>query len=150
MTSYRVLTGVTGILLILGGFGFTLAFFGFWQPGAEPSIPTGPVGYYFVAFSGCALIGWGGGLLNAARHPEAGRLVGTFTALVLCIMAFVRIGAWVMGDYYTWLGDLLRYEAAVLLLLALAFVWLRPSESASPLVPFAPSDESAPLAEGGS
>jgi hypothetical protein len=34
---------------------------------------------------------------------------------------------WFMGDYYAWAGDVLRYEAALFLVLALAFVWLRPA-----------------------
>jgi len=34
---------------------------------------------------------------------------------------------WFMGDYHALAGDLLRYEAALFLALALAFVWLRPA-----------------------
>ena len=64
-------------------------------------------------------------MLGAARRPASGRSVGTFSALALVLMALVRIFAWVMGDY-AYLGDALRGEAVIFLLLALAFVWLRP------------------------
>ena len=54
------------------------------------------------------------------------RTVTTITAWVLCLMAVVRMTAWLVGDYASWLGDLPRTEAGVLLVLALALVWLRP------------------------
>jgi len=85
----------------------------------------GPNGHYFVAFTGSALVAWGGALLGAARHPEHSRTVGTATAVALVMSALYRIVAWVVGDYAL-LGNLLRGEAAAFLLLALAFVWLRP------------------------
>ena len=74
----------------------------------------------------CALIGWGGGLLGASRDPSSGRAIGTATAVALVLSAVYRMVAWIVGDYYVWLGDASRAEAAVLLLLALAFVWWRP------------------------
>jgi len=80
---------------------------------------------YFVAFTGCALVAWGGGLLGAARRPEGSRALGTATAVGLVLAALYRMVAWLMGDY-AFLGNLLRGEAALFLLLALAFVWLRP------------------------
>ena len=51
--------------------------------------------------------------------------MGTTTAFALVLMALYRIAAWFLGDY-AFLGNILRVEAAVLLLLALGFVWLRP------------------------
>ena len=126
LRAYRLLTGTTGIVFVLLGSMFTLSFFGYQQTGSKPSIPTGPVGFYFVAFTGCALIGWGGGLLGAARRPRAGRSIGTATALALVLMSIVRMLAWVIGDYYEWLGEVTRAEAAFFLVLALGFVWLRP------------------------
>ncbi len=124
---YRVLCGGLGGLLVLAGLALTLSFFRASMPGAVMSgpIPVGPGGVYFIAFTGCALVGWGGGLLGAARRPAASRTVGTLSALALVLMSLVRIFAWVMGDY-AYLGNLLRGEAAIFLLLALAFVWLRP------------------------
>jgi hypothetical protein len=43
--------------------------------------------------------------------------------------------AWVVGDYWAWLGELPRTEATILLLLAIALVWLRPTvaETCSPV-----------------
>ena len=51
-------------------------------------------------------------------------------SLVLC--AVMRIAAWVVGDYYTSLGELPRIEAAVFLGVALALVWLRPAPAEAP------------------
>jgi hypothetical protein len=132
LTLYRVLTATLGIALLAFGAVLTLSFFGYQQPGSTPGIPTGPVGYYFIAFTGCALIAWGGGLISAARAPLAGRGIGTASAIALVLMAIVRMAAWLIGDYYTWLGDLPRFEAGMFLLLALAFVWLRPAQQAPP------------------
>lgn len=124
---YSWLCGVSGVAFVLAGCAFFLAFFAYHAPGSDAAIPTGPVGFYFVAFSGCALLGWGGSLLSVARHPETGRAIGTVTALALVLMALYRMAGWIMGDYYAWLGDLLRVEAAVFLLFALGFLWLRPA-----------------------
>jgi hypothetical protein len=57
--------------------------------------------------------------------------VGTATALALVFSAVYRMAGWVVGDYYVWLGDLPRAEAAILLILALLFVWLRPPRVAA-------------------
>ena len=132
--AYRLLTAVMGVLLVASGLAFFVAFFRYQTPGSTPAIPTGPVGYYFVAFAGCALVGWGGGLLGAARDPLAGRAIGTATALALVLSAVYRMAGWVVGDYYVWLGDLPRIEAAIFLVLALLFVWLRPPRTAHPEV----------------
>jgi hypothetical protein len=106
-------------------------------------IPTGPIGHYFVAFTGCALIGWAGGLIGAARDPWSSRSVGTMTAFVLALMAVIRMVAWLVGDYSAWLGDLPRQEAAILLLIALALVWLRPTVAES--VAGSPVSSSVPV-----
>ena len=76
LTAYRLLAGILGALFIAGGLMLFAAFFGYQQPGAAAAIPTGPVGHYFVAFTGCAMVGWGGGLLGAARHPAAAQHLG--------------------------------------------------------------------------
>ena len=47
------------------------------------------------------------------------------TAVALVLSAIYRMAAWVIGDYHSW-GQLPRVEATIFLLLALAFVWLRP------------------------
>ena len=115
--------------VVLGGALFS-AFFLFHAPGSDLPIPTGPTGFYFVGFAGCALVGWGGGLLGAARRPGAGRTVGTATALALVLGALMRIAAWTVGDYSVWLGELPRLESVLMLLAALALVWLRPPHAA--------------------
>lgn len=129
-TAFRVLSGTMGTAFILLGLALTATFFGYQEPGSTPSIPTGPVGHYFIAFSGCALVGWGGGLIGAARRQQTtslvSRTIATATALALVLMSVVRMAAWVVGDYHMWAGDVLRGEAAFFLLLALAFLWLRP------------------------
>lgn len=122
-----MLAGTFGGLLILSGLLLTANFFGYQQPDSTPAVPTGPVGYYFVAFAGCALVGWGGGLIGAARNPAANPAVITATIVALILMSAVRMAAWVIGDYYVWLGELPRIEAGLFLLIALGFVWLRPS-----------------------
>ena len=129
---YQILVGVLGLGAFCFGLVLTASFFAYQRPFSDPGIPTGPVGYYFVAFAGCALIGWGGGLMGAARTPEASRTVTTITAWVFVLMAVVRMAAWVVGDYAEWLGDLPRTEAAILLCLALALVWLRPRSGVRP------------------
>jgi hypothetical protein len=124
---YRFLVGTLAIAMALFGLALVADFFLYQRPNSVPAIPTGPVGHYFVAFTGCALLGWAGGLMGAARDPLSSRSVGTATAFVMALMAVIRMVAWVIGDYTVWLGNLPRTEAGVLLLLALALVWLRPT-----------------------
>lgn len=127
LTAYRVLCGFVGALFVLSGLGFVVSFFRSLAPGGELSgpIPLGVGGAYFLAFTGCALVGWGGSLIGAARQPHSNRTVGTATAFALVLMALYRIAAWFLGDY-AFLGNVLRVEAGGMLLFALAFVWLRP------------------------
>ncbi len=126
---YRVLMGTLGIAFSVFGLGFVAAFFLYQRPNSLPLIPTGPIGHYFVAFTGCALLGWGSAMIGAAREPDSStsRTVGTATAFVLVLMALVRMVAWAIGDYASWLGDIPRQEATALIAVALALVWLRPT-----------------------
>jgi hypothetical protein len=119
--------GTLGVAVLVFGIGLVAAFILYQRPNSVPAIPTGPVGHYFVAFAGCALMGWAGGLIGAARDPFSSRTVGTMTAFVMGLMAVIRMLAWFVGDYWAWLGDLPRTEASALLLVALALVWLRPT-----------------------
>lgn len=128
---YRLLMGSLAVAFLVFGVGMVVSFFLYQRPSSVPAIPTGPVGHYFVAFTGCALIGWAGGLVGAARDPLASRSVGTVTAFVLVLMALIRMIAWVLGDYGSWLGDTPRHEATGFLLTALALVWLRPTVAES-------------------
>jgi len=128
---YRLLMGTLGVAILIFGMGLVVSFFLYQRPNSVPAIPTGPVGHYFVAFAGCALMGWAGGLIGAARAPLSSRSVGTVTAFVLALMAVVRMIAWFVGDYWVWLGDLPRTEAGAFLLVSLALVWLRPTVAES-------------------
>lgn len=131
-TPFRVLSGLTGSAFMLLGLALVASFFGYQDQGSAPSFSTGPVGHYFIAFSGCALLGWGGALLGAARNPLANRAIAASTALALVLMSVVRMLAWTVGDYYVSMGELPRAEAGVFLLLALAFLWLRPEAVSMP------------------
>jgi hypothetical protein len=124
--AFRVLATVVGAAFVLFGLTLFASFFAYQRPNSVPGLPGGPVVQYFAAFAGCALIGWGGALFAVRRDPAGGRAVAIATAWALVAMALYRMVAWIVGDYYTWLGELPRIEAAVFLLLALAFVWLRP------------------------
>lgn len=135
LSVYRVLIGGLGIAFLLVGIAMVGAFFAFQRPSSIPMIPTGPVGHYWVAFTGCAMLGWAGGLIGAARNPMASRTVSTMTVFVLALMAIVRMVAWLIGDYSSWLGDLPRSEATLFLVLALALVWARPTVRESRAVP---------------
>lgn len=124
---YRLLMGTLGVAVLVFGIGLVATFVLYQRPNSVPAIPTGPVGHYFVAFAGCALMGWAGGLIGAARDPFSSRTVGTMTAFVIALMAVIRMLAWFVGDYWAWLGDLPRTEASAFLLVSLALVWLRPT-----------------------
>jgi len=125
--AFRLVAGATGLLFVVAGVALFFAFFAYQRPGSEPALPMGPLGHYFAAFAGCALIGWGGALIAGARDLVTGRGIAPMTAFGLALLALYRMVGWFMGDYYAWAGDVLRYEAALFLALALAFVWLRPA-----------------------
>jgi hypothetical protein len=117
--AYRILCGVLGAGLLLGGLGLLVGFFGALGPGGTM---TGPLS--------CGLIGWAGGLVAAARQPETGRTVGTFSAWAMVVMGLYRFAGWFLGDF-AHLGELPRIEAVIFLSLAVAFVWLRPAKLAA-------------------
>jgi len=141
--AYRVLCGAIGIAFVAFGVAAFASFFAYHAPDSHLAIPTGPTGFYFVAFTGCAMVGWGGSLLASIRDAATSRRVGSVTAFARVLMAVVRMAGWVVGDYYAWVGDLLRGEAILFLLLALALVWLRPRPTGEPAA-------SAPRAAGAS
>ena len=128
--AYRVLCGGIGLGLMLFGLGFVLSYFVALGPGASETMPglaMGPPALYFMAFSGSALVGWGGALLGVLRDPASptSRAIGTATTAALALSAAYRIAAWFMGES-PFPGNLPRVEAGLMLLLALAFLWLRP------------------------
>ncbi len=128
--AYQVLCGVLGAVWVLVGLALFAGFFRFHVPGGEgfPMFPMGPNGHYFVAMSGAALVAWGGCLWGAARNASYARTVGTASAVGFVMCAIYRMLAWLVGDYAL-VGNLLRVEAAIFLLLALALVWLRPAQT---------------------
>lgn len=129
---FAVLSGGLGGLMVLLGLLLFFTFFGYHSPDGGSPFATGPTGHYFIAFSGCATLAWGGCLIAGARHPDLGRLLVVPTAIGLVMSAVYRMFVWIVGDYYIQLGDLPRTEAAIFLVLALAFVWLRPAPTAAP------------------
>jgi hypothetical protein len=134
--AFRVLCGGVGLACVALGLAAAFQFFSYHsfalrRPGEENPVPLDPYAVYFLAFAGCALVGWGGGLLAAARSPRGGRAVAAASALALVLAAVHRMFGWMLGDYPLF-SDLLRAEAAGFLLLALAFVWLSPAREAGP------------------
>ena len=137
--AYSILCWVFGAILVLVGIQMYVTFFRQLMPDSPApfggSLPIGPTGLYFVAFSGAALVAWGGALFAAARaalRSDAGRAlargVGTATSVGLVLQALYRMAVWFMGEM-AWVGDLPHTEASILLLLALAFLLLRPEKS---------------------
>jgi hypothetical protein len=129
LIAYRALSGIVGVLFALGGLALFAAFFAYQQPGSQAPLQGGPFSHYFAATAGCAFVAWGGALAAGALRGELSRSLGTATAVALVLLALMRIVAWFSGDYYAATGDLPRAEAAAFLVVALAFVWLRPRRS---------------------
>ncbi|MEM9177353.1 MAG: hypothetical protein AAGC67_19235 [Myxococcota bacterium] len=128
---YRILMGSLGIAFFLFGMALIASFFLYQRPHSTPLITTGPIGHYFVAFCGCALVGWAGGLVGAARNPWSSRSVGTMTIVALVLMSVIRMVAWIIGDYAEFAGDTLRTEVTVFLSIALALIWTKPTVAES-------------------
>lgn len=130
--AYRILCGGLGGALLVAGLVLWFGFFRFhaWSF-SQPFEPHPPLGgaqldayaAYFMAFAGCGLVAWGGSLLVTLRERAAARAIGTISAFALVLMALYRMFGWFVGDYPYFP---LRTEVTLFLLLALAFVWLRP------------------------
>ena len=128
---YRVLCGLLGVAWLAAGVGLIQMFLAYHAPGGRSDglfVTMGPQGHYLGAFAGCALLVWSLMLLHAVLRPEQGRTIGTASAFGLVLCAAYRMLAWIVGDYFE-VGELLRVEAAVFLLMALGFVWLRPADA---------------------
>ena len=93
----------------------------------RPMIVTDYWGYYMTGFAGALLIAWAACLFSALLRPALSRGVGTATAFGLAVNAIFRMIAWFSGEYAE-IGNVPRVEAAILLLLAIAFIWLRPPQ----------------------
>lgn len=128
--AFRLLAALTMILCFLIGGALLFGFFTnvllplSMQPASLP-IATDYWGFYMMGFAGTLLITWGACLLAAVRAPAASRGIGTATAVGLVVNAVFRMLAWFSGEYAE-VGNLPRVESAVMLLLALGFIWARP------------------------
>ncbi len=124
--AYKTLCWIVGSIMVVGGLALVGVFVVSVTPGSSSPLPfpIGPQGYYFVAFSGSCLVAWGFCLFGAARGA-GGRAIGTATAIGLSLGAIYRLLVWTLGDFW-WMGDTPRVEAIVFLVIALAFLWLRP------------------------
>lgn len=125
---YRLLAAVTAALCFLIGLLFIVAFLdrALFQVLARPLFDTNYWGYYILAFAGSALVAWGGCLVAAVRAPERAPGIGTATAAALILGSVLRLLAWYSGEYRP-ADEMLRFEAGLLAVVALGFVWLRPS-----------------------
>ncbi len=125
--AYRVLAAATASCFFLFGFVFLCGFIdrALFQVLAHPLFDTDSWGYYIVGIAGSALIMWAVALFATVRAPTANPAVGTATIVGLILGAILRLLAWYSGEYRP-VDDQLRLESAILLVLALGFVWLRP------------------------
>ena len=131
--AYRVLAAGTAAVFLLAGFFFFCGFLdhSVFQIFAHPLLDTNAWGYYMRGLAGSLLIMWAVSLLTVARAPTANPGVATATTVGLVLGAVLRLLAWYSGEYRA-AGDQLRLESAVLLVLALGFVWLRPPRTTAP------------------
>ncbi len=131
--AYRLLAAVTAAFLLLFGLVFVCGFIdrALFQVFARPLFDTDAWGYYMLGMAGSALLVWGACLLAVVRAPTANPGVATATVIGLVLGATLRLLAWYSGEYRV-AGDQLRLESAVLLVLALGFVWLRPAQPTTP------------------
>ena len=106
LLAYRILCGAVGGLLLLIGVTTFASFFGYHMPGGSSPEPfrLGPDGAYFMAFTGCGMVVWGGCLLACVRRPQAAPFIASVSSLGLVMMALYRIVAWVVGDYHAFEG----------------------------------------------
>jgi hypothetical protein len=127
--SYRILSAVMVAALFLIGVvllrGFVAGTVLPGSVGTSAPVPTNYWGFYMMGFAGAALWAWGACLVSAVIAPATARTVGTATAFGLVVNAIFRLIAWFSGEYAE-AHNLPRIEAAVMLILALAFIWLRP------------------------
>ena len=133
---YRLLAAATAFTCMVIGVIFMVAFLdrALFQVFARPLFATDYWGYYMVGFAGAVLCAWGGCLLSAARTPEHSGGIAAATAAGLIIAAILRLLAWYSGEYRL-VADELRAEAAIFLVAAIGFVWLRPAGGGRPGVP---------------
>jgi hypothetical protein len=127
---YRLLCGVLALFCFVFGIAQLVSFFrNIMLPASmlqdPPLIPTDYWGFYMIGFAGALLCTWGAILLSAIRSPASARGIGTATAFGLVLNAMLRIIAWFSGEFAE-IGNIPRVEAAIMLLLAIGFIWMRP------------------------
>ena len=127
--AYRLLAAIVGLAWSALGLALFASFFAYQRPGSAAPLPGGPLVHYAAATAGCAFVAWGGALAAGAVRGDLSRSLGTATAVALVMLAAMGLVAWFTGDFYALAGDLPRAEAAGALVLALAFLWLRPRTS---------------------
>ena len=127
--SYRALSGMMVALCFVIGAALLRGFLvGTMMPGTNESAApalTNYWGFYMMGFAGAVLWAWGACLVSAVTAPATARAIGTATAFGLVVNAMFRLVAWFSGEYAE-VGNLPRIEGAIMLLLALGFIWLRP------------------------
>jgi hypothetical protein len=130
---YRVVSGAMVVLLFLIGAALLRGFVaGTVIPGSgagSAPVLTNYWGFYMMGFAGAALWAWGACLVSAVMAPASARTIGTATAFGLVVNAIFRLIVWFSGEYAE-IHNTPRVEVAVMLFLALAFIWLRPPRSA--------------------
>lgn len=131
--AYRTLAASTAFCFFLFGFLFICGFIDriLFQVLARPLFDTDPWGYYMLGVAGSVLVTWAVCLVAVVRAPAMNPGVATATTVGLVLGAILRLLAWYSGEYRQ-TGDQLRLESAVLLVLALGFVWLRPPHPEPP------------------
>ena len=127
---YRILCGVLALFCFVFGIAQLVSFFrNLMLPASmlqgPPLIPTDYWGFYKTGFAGSLLCTWGAILLSAIRSPAYARGIGTATAFGLVLNAMLRIIAWFSGEFAE-IGNIPRVEAAIMLVLAIGFIWMRP------------------------
>jgi hypothetical protein len=132
---FRLISGLLMTLCFLIGAGLLWSFLAnTMMPSAmapRASISTNYWGLYMMGFAGAVLFAWGACLFTAVFRPALARGIGTATAFGLVINAIFRLIAWFSGEFAE-VGNLPRVEAAIMLLLALGFIWLRPETVPTP------------------
>ncbi|SRR6266446_3435931 len=132
---FRILCAVLMVLCAVIGVALIVSFFRALILPSEnvgaPAIPANYWGFYMAGFAGILLITWAGFLLLALRDPVLARGIGFVTALGLILNAAFRLLAWASGEFAE-VGNVPRVEAAIMLLLALMFIWTTPAREAKP------------------
>ena len=126
--AYRALAAVTAFFFLLFGFVFICGFIdrALFQILARPLFDTDAWGYYLLGIAGSLLTVWAVALVALVRAPTANPGIATATTTCLVLGATLRLLAWYSGEYRQ-AGEQLRLESAALLVLALGFIWLRPT-----------------------